>query len=179
MVRHHVERSRPPAASQLGPYRRLEVATVERGVRFGDGGRGDVEQAGGTGDADIARAGDQQSVRGPPDESAQREDHRLLATYGDHDGLRGHVNALIAAQPVGDHLADPSARRAVLEHRVLDLAGRKSPLREVVKVAADAGEDLLEVEEAIVRPAGGERDGVRVPGGDLVEEVHGVQYRIG
>ena len=51
-------------------------------------------------------------------------------------------------------------------------------LRQVVEIAADVREDLLGIEEAVVRAAGRERDRVRIAEGDLVEEVHRVQERV-
>ena len=42
--------------------------------------------------------------------------------------------------------------------RITDLAGRMPTVRQVIEVAADVREDLLGVEEAVVRAAGSERD---------------------
>ncbi len=178
-VRHHVTGpgpvpGLPGPAGLLGQVRQVDPvrSAPDRPDReVGQPGRaGQAHVAGRDREQDVALIGPQRPGHG---------EHRFLVADGDHDRLGIDRDALVGRQVLRDQLVDDPLGPAVLEDHLIQ------PGLAVPKLAGQVGTERVQVvvderdvEELLARPPGGERDRVRVPAGDLVQEVHRLQSRV-
>ncbi len=165
----------PDGARRLPHGRRVGPAL--RPLR--DGHRRQVEQPGRAGDADVAGRADQQDVLRRGAQRPQHQQHALLRAHRQHQRGRIDVQALVVGEGPGDQVADDALGRPVLEQRGAHGAAAQAASGEVREKGVQVLVDVLRLEESLVRAAGCEGERLRVALGDLVEEGHRVQQRIG
>jgi hypothetical protein len=179
-VRHHV--ARPRAQPGVPGPAELAGQVVQVDAERPAAHRPDrhVRQPGRPGQPHVRRGDRQQDVSLVGPQRAQDHEHGLLAADGDHDRLGIDVDFLIAPELAGDQLMHDSLGPPVLEKSLIDFRlTEPSVILQVTTVSIDVIMDQLDVEKFLGRAPRGERDRLRVAAGDLVEEVHRLQGRIG